>query len=41
MHVGVKRDEARGGKRNEFMKDLDCHRVLCLVLKLIGNDGLA
>lgn len=42
MHVEMMRDEARGEKRNEFMKDLEHHaKGLYLVVKLIGNEGIA
>lgn len=37
MHVGMKRDEFRGGKSTEFIKTLNVTRVLYLVLRLIGN----
>lgn len=41
MCVGVTGEEARIGKRSEFMKDLECKaRGLYLVLKLIRNNGI-
>lgn len=42
MHVGMMRDEAKRGKKNEFKKDLeDYAKGLYLVMKLIGNNDIA
>ena len=40
--MGVTRDETRGEKGNEFMKDPERHaKGLYLVLKWVGNSGMA